>query len=46
MTTPNPRAARINSLVTHTVFGFGLYLAALVVNAVGFVGCEAVVWRS
>jgi len=26
--TPNPRAARIRSLVTHTVFGLGLYAAA------------------
>ncbi len=27
---PNPRAARLQSLVTHTVFGLGLYLAARV----------------
>jgi hypothetical protein len=26
--TPNPRAARIRSLVTHVVFGVGLYVAA------------------
>ncbi len=28
--TPDPAAARIQSLVTHTVFGFGLYAAGLV----------------
>lgn len=27
--TPNPRQARIKSLVTHAVFGIGLYLCAL-----------------
>jgi hypothetical protein len=27
--TPNPAAARIHSLVTHTVFGLGLYAGAL-----------------
>jgi hypothetical protein len=27
--TPQPGAARLRSLVTHTVFGFGLYLAGL-----------------
>lgn len=27
--TPNPRAARLQSLVTHAVFGLGLYLAGL-----------------
>jgi len=27
--TPRPAAARLQSLLTHTVFGFGLYLAAL-----------------
>lgn len=27
--TPNPAAARIHSLLTHAVFGLGLYLAAL-----------------
>jgi len=27
---PNPRAARLQSLVTHTIFGLGLYFAALV----------------
>ena len=27
--TPDPTAARINSLLNHAVFGFGLYLAAL-----------------
>lgn len=29
--TPNPAAARVQSLVTHTVFGLGLYASALVV---------------
>jgi hypothetical protein len=28
--TPNPAAARFNSLLTHTIFGLGLYLAARV----------------
>ncbi|MGK9234963.1 DUF2938 domain-containing protein [Inquilinus limosus] len=28
--TPNPTAARLRSLMTHAVFGIGLYLAALV----------------
>lgn len=27
--TPDPSAARVNSLLNHAVFGFGLYLAAL-----------------
>jgi hypothetical protein len=27
--TPKPAAARLNSLLTHTIFGLGLYLAAL-----------------
>lgn len=27
--TPNPRAARVQALTTHTVFGLGLYCAAL-----------------
>jgi hypothetical protein len=31
--TPDPKAARIQSLVTHTVFGFGLYAAGLVAGA-------------
>lgn len=31
--TPNPAAARIQSLVTHTVFGIGLYAAGLVARA-------------
>jgi hypothetical protein len=30
--TPNPVQARLKSLATHTVFGFGLYLCALVVS--------------
>jgi hypothetical protein len=27
--TPNPTQARLKSLVTHTVFGIGLYVCAL-----------------
>lgn len=30
--TPNPLQARLKSLMTHTVFGIGLYLCALVVR--------------
>lgn len=30
--TPRPGAARLQSLVTHAVFGFGLYAAATLVN--------------
>ena len=30
--TPNPTQARLKSLVTHTVFGFGLYICALGVS--------------
>lgn len=30
--TPNPTQARLKSLATHTVFGLGLYLAALVLR--------------
>jgi hypothetical protein len=29
---PRPHAARVRSIVTHTVFGFGLYLAGLLVS--------------
>ena len=32
--TPRPNAARVQSLVTHAVFGFGLYAAALFLNLV------------
>ena len=32
--TPRPIHARLKSLATHTVFGFGLYLCALVVSVV------------
>jgi hypothetical protein len=32
--TPNPMQARLKSLVTHTVFGIGLYLSALGVSHV------------
>jgi hypothetical protein len=31
--TPNPQQARLKSLATHTVFGIGLYLAAVAVRA-------------
>ncbi len=31
--TPRPNAARIQSLVTHAVFGLGLFLAAILVNS-------------
>ena len=30
--TPRPNAARLQSLITHTIFGFGLYAAAQVLN--------------
>jgi hypothetical protein len=30
--TPNPRQARVRSLMNHTAFGIGLYLFALLVN--------------
>ena len=30
--TPNPTRARLKSLVTHTAFGLGLYISALVVS--------------
>jgi uncharacterized membrane protein YagU involved in acid resistance len=32
--TPNPAKARLKSLATHIVFGFGLYLSALAVSSV------------
>jgi hypothetical protein len=32
--TPAPNTARLRSLLTHTVFGLGLYGSALLVNAV------------
>jgi uncharacterized membrane protein YagU involved in acid resistance len=32
--TPNPRQARLKSLMTHTVFGVGLYVCALGVSYV------------
>ena len=32
--TPRPGAARLQSLITHTIFGLGLYAAALVLNLV------------
>jgi hypothetical protein len=34
--TPNPNRARLKSLVTHTVFGVGLYLSALLLNRLLF----------
>ena len=34
--TPNPNGARLKSLMTHTVYGAGLYLWALVVSQVLF----------
>jgi len=32
--TPNPRLARLKSLATHTVFGIGLYVSALVLSSI------------
>ncbi len=32
--TPAPNTARLRSLMTHTVFGFGLYVAALVAQSI------------
>jgi hypothetical protein len=32
--TPNPNRARLKSLMTHTVFGLGLYVSAVVLSAV------------
>jgi len=32
--TPNPRAARLRNLATHTVFGLGLYVAAVALSGV------------
>ena len=40
--TPNPAAARLQSLATHAVFGLGLYLAATVVSSNGM----RVLWMS
>jgi hypothetical protein len=36
--TPNPAQARLKSLMTHTVFGLGLYLSALLLAALLFSG--------
>jgi Protein of unknown function (DUF2938) len=36
--TPNPTAARLKSVMTHTVFGLGLYLSALLLAALLFPG--------
>jgi hypothetical protein len=30
--TPNPTQARLHNLLTHTVYGFGLYLSAWIVS--------------
>jgi hypothetical protein len=30
--TPNPSAARLRNLATHTVYGIGLYLSAVVLS--------------
>jgi len=32
--TPNPNSARLQSLITHLVFGFGLYSAGVVCNSI------------
>jgi hypothetical protein len=29
---PRPNAARLQSLITHTIFGLGLYAAGLILN--------------
>lgn len=34
--TPNPTAARLRSLTTHTIFALGLYAAALALRAIEF----------
>lgn len=34
--TPNPAMARIHSILTHTVFGLGLYAAAWLIAAAGY----------
>src|SRR5256714_7040676 len=34
--TPNPNKARMKSLMTHTVFGVGLYVSAVLLNRVFF----------
>jgi hypothetical protein len=34
--TPNPNRARLKSLMTHTVFGVGLYIWALLLGQVLF----------
>ena len=30
--TPNPRAARLQSIVTHAIFGLGLYVSAVLIE--------------
>ncbi|HEU4619709.1 MAG TPA: DUF2938 domain-containing protein [Gammaproteobacteria bacterium] len=40
--TARPAAARLNSLVTHAVFGLGLYAAAWVTRLLGAVGSVAI----
>ncbi|HKN67922.1 MAG TPA: DUF2938 domain-containing protein [Gemmatimonadaceae bacterium] len=34
--TPHPNQARLKSLMTHTIFGVGLYLSAALLNAIRF----------
>ena len=36
--TPNPTKARLKSLMTHTVFGFGLYISAWLLSRMQLVG--------
>jgi len=31
---PNPNLARLRSLLTHTIYGLGLYLGAMLVNTI------------
>ncbi|MGH8175419.1 MAG: DUF2938 domain-containing protein [Steroidobacter sp.] len=41
--TPHPAAARLRSLVTHVIFGIGLYAAGLIASLLGAFRCEAIV---
>jgi hypothetical protein len=38
--TPNAAAARLRSLITHAIFGVGLYVAAVIVNASSLFACS------
>lgn len=38
--TPRPAAARFRSLVTHMIFGVGLYVAGVLANSLGIFPCE------